>query len=212
MLLYLVRHGETDWNVERRIQGVSETPLNEVGRAQAEALIPPLRGRPVAALYTSPLARARQTADILAASLGLEVREDARLAEMDQGDLEGMNFDQIEEKYNGFLDRWRCMPADVQMPGGENLHQLQARAWAAVEDIQAAHPGEMVIAVSHNLTITTLMCRVMELDLNSIRRIRQHNAAINLVEHNPEREWSVLTMNAVAHLNGQLSSDMKPYL
>lgn len=212
MLLYLVRHGETDWNAERRIQGVSETPLNSIGRAQAEALVSSFRGRPVVALYTSPLERARQTAEVLGAALGLEVREEARLAELDQGDLEGMTFDQIEETYNGFLERWRTVPAEVQMPRGENLHQLQARAWDAVEDIRARHPEKMVIAVSHNLTITTLMCRVMELDLNNIRRIRQHNAAINLVEHEPGRGWSVLTMNAVAHLNGQLSSDMKPYL
>ncbi len=212
MLLYLLRHGETVWNVERRIQGVSETPLNEIGRAQAKALIPPLQGRPFAALYTSPLSRARETADILAAALDLEVREDARLVEMDQGDIEGMNFDQIDEKFNGFLDKWRTTPADVQMPGGENLHQLQARAWAAVEDIQAAHPEEMVIAVSHNLTISALMCRVMGLGLNGIRRLRQHNAAINLIEHDPGRGWGVLTMNAFGHLNGQLSSDAKPYL
>ncbi|MEE9239876.1 MAG: histidine phosphatase family protein [bacterium] len=212
MLLYLLRHGETAWNVERRIQGVSDTPLNEVGRAQSQALITPLQGRPFTALYTSPLVRARQTADVLAAALRLEVREDPRLAELDQGELEGMNFDQIEERFNGFLDTWRTAPADIQMPGGENLHQLQARAWAAVEEIQAAHPEEMVIAVSHNLAISTLLCRIMEMDLNGIRRIRQHNAAINLVEHNPERGWSVLTMNAVSHLDGQLSSDLKPYL
>jgi broad specificity phosphatase PhoE len=98
------------------------------------------------------------------------------------------------------------------MPGGETLGQLQDRAWAAVEEIQLAHPGEMVIAVSHNLTISTVLCQIMELDLNSIRRIRQHNAAINIVEHEPKRGWSVLTMNALAHLNGNLSSDMKPYL
>ncbi len=212
MLLYLLRHGETAWNVERRIQGVSETPLNDMGRAQAHALIPPLQGRPFAALYTSPLRRARETADILAAALGLEVREDERLVEMDQGDLEGMNFEQIDEKFNGFLDNWRTVPADVQMPGGENLHQLQARAWAAVEDIRAAHPEEMVIAVSHNLTISALMCRVMGLGLNGIRRLRQHNAAINLIEHDPVRGWGVLTMNAFGHLNAQLSSDAKPYL
>lgn len=212
MLLYLLRHGETVWNVERRIQGVSNTPLNDVGLAQASALIPLLRGRPFAALYSSTLRRARQTADILGDALGLEVREDARLVEMDQGDIEGMNFEQIEEKFNGFMDRWRSVPAEVQMPGGENLQQLQARAWAALEDIQAEHPDEMVIAVSHNLTISALMCRVLEIDLNSIRRMRQHNAALNLIEHDSARGWGVVTMNGLSHLNNKLSSDKKPYL
>ena len=213
MLLYLLRHGETAWNAQRRIQGVSDTPLNEIGLAQARALIPSLKDRPLAALYTSPLRRARQTADILSEGLGgLPVIEDERLAELDQGELEGMDISEIKERYNGFWSTWQKTPADAQTPGGESLPQLQERAWAAVESFRERHAEEMVAAVSHNLAITTVMCRILGVGLNEMRCIRQHNAAINLVEHSPGRGWSVVTMNSLAHLNRSLTSEEKPYL
>jgi broad specificity phosphatase PhoE len=209
----LLRHGETDWNAERRIQGVSDQPLNAVGIAKAKALIPPLEGRPIAAVYSSALSRARETAEILAKGLGgLPVREDGRLAELDQGDLEGMVISEIQERHNGFWKVWRDRPGDARVPGGESLPELQARAWAAVEEIRDRHPEEMVVAVSHNLTITTLLCRVLGLDLNAMRRIRQHNATINLIEYDPARDWTIVTMNALAHLNGGITSEEKPYL
>jgi broad specificity phosphatase PhoE len=213
LLLYLLRHGETAWNAERRIQGVSQQPLNDIGAAQARALIPAFKGRPVEVVYTSPLPRARETADILAEGLGgLPVREEPGLAELDQGGLEGMVIPHIKDHYNAFWTEWRDHPADARPPGGETLPELQDRAWAAVEDIRARHPEGMVAAVSHNLAITTLLCRILDVEINSMRRIRQHNAAINLIEWDPEREWTVVTMNSLSHLNGSLSSEEKPYL
>ena len=213
MLLYLVRHGETAWNAEWRIQGVSNQPLNDIGRSQANALIPPLMGRPITAIYTSHLKRARETAEILAEGLGgFPLHEDERLSELDQGELEGMVIAEIKEKYNGFWEEWRERPADAQTPGGESMKELQARAWRAVESIRDRHPGEMVVAVSHNLAITALLCRILDMDLNTMRRLRQHNAAINLIEYTPERDWGVVMMNVVSHLNGALATDEKPYL
>lgn len=213
MLLYLLRHGETDWNVERRMQGVSDQPLNSIGIAQAKALIPPLKGRPITTVYSSALSRARETAKILADGLGgLPVREDERLAELDQGDIEGMVISEIQERHKDFWKVWRERPGDARVPGGESLPELQARAWAAVEEIRDRHPEEMVVAVSHNLTITTLLCRVLGLEFNAMRRIRQHNATINLIEYDPARDWTIVTMNALAHLNGGITSEDKPYL
>lgn len=213
MLLYLLRHGETAWNAQRRIQGVSNTPLNEIGVAQAKALIPSLKDRPLAALYSSPLRRARQTAEILSGGLGgLPVIEEERLAELDQGDLEGMEISAIKERYNGFWSAWQKTPADALTPGGESLPHLQERAWAAVESFRERHAGEMIAAVSHNLAITTIMCRILGVGLNEMRCIRQHNAAINIVEHSPGRGWSVVTMNSLMHLDPSLTSEEKPYL
>jgi len=212
LLLYLLRHGETAWNVERRIQGTSDTPLNEAGLSQAKALIPPLMGRPITALYSSPLSRARQTAEVLAGALGLSVRLEPRLAELDQGELEGMPIDEIGSRYNGFMEKWRLRPAEVRLPGGETLGELQERAWAAVEDIRRAHPEEAAAAVSHNLAISTVLCRILGIDLNGFRRVRQFNAALNLIEHAPERGWTVVTMNSLSHLSGLAASEGNPYL
>ncbi|MEE9257452.1 MAG: histidine phosphatase family protein, partial [bacterium] len=143
---------------------------------------------------------------------GVPIREDERLAEMDQGDLEGMIIGEIKEKYNGFWELWRERPADAQTPGGESLPQLQERAWAVLEEIRDRHPDEMVAAVSHNLAITVLLCRILNIGLNDMRRIRQHNAAINLIEYEPSRGWSVVMMNTLSHLRGSLTSEDKPYL
>jgi broad specificity phosphatase PhoE len=213
LLLYLLRHGETAWNAEKRIQGIADQPLNKVGLAQAKALIPPLAGRPITAVYSSPLVRARETARILADGLGgLPLHEECGLAELNQGDLEGMPIADIKEKYNGFWDLWRERPAEAQTPGGESLPDLQKRAWAAVELIHKRHPGEMVVAVSHNLAITTLLCRILHIDLNDMRGIRQHNASINLIEFDEVRGWGVVMMNTLSHLGPALASDEKPYL
>ncbi len=211
MLLYLLRHGETDWNVEQRIQGVSDTALNGVGVAQAEALARAMRGRPIARVYASPLSRARRTAEIVARALGVPLAEEAGIAELNQGELEGTAFQQLHETHPGFMALWRSRPARARMPGGETLAELQERAWAAMERFLEAHRGETIAAVSHNLAIISILCRVLGVELDGFRRLRQHNAAMNIVEHAPGRGWSVVTMNSLAHLEGAPVSERNPY-
>ncbi len=211
MLLYLLRHGETDWNVEQRIQGVSDTALNAVGVAQAEALARAMRGRPIARVYASPLSRARRTAEIVARALGVPLAEEAGIAELNQGELEGTAFRQLHETHPGFMALWRSRPARARMPGGETLAELQERAWAAMERFLEAHRGETIAAVSHNLAIISILCRVLGVELDGFRRLRQHNAAMNIVEHAPGRGWSVVTMNSLAHLEGAPVSERNPY-
>ena len=212
MLLYLLRHGETDWNAERRIQGVSDIPLNEVGLSQAEAFVQLLAGRTVHAIYASPFRRSRQTAEMLASALGLPILDESRLAELDQGELEGKTMEELEEQHNGFLVSWRTRPAKLRMPGGETLVELQERAWAALEDFRVKHLGETVAAVSHNLTITALLCRILGMDLDRFRVLRQHNAALNIIEYDPERGWSVVTMNSLSHLRDTSAAERNPYV
>ncbi|MDA1001416.1 MAG: histidine phosphatase family protein [bacterium] len=212
MLLYLLRHGETAWNAERRIQGVSDTPLNEVGRAQAEALVTALKDRPIEFVATSPLRRARETAEILAEALSVSIEEVPGLSELDQGELEGKKIEELQEGYNGFFDLWERTPAAVRMPGGETLGELQERAWAAMEELRERHAGRTFAAVSHNLAISTILCRILGMDLNQIRRLRQHNASLNIVEHSGKRGWSAVTVNSLAHLREVARTGQNPYL
>lgn len=211
MLLYLLRHGETDWNVEQRIQGVSDTALNEVGVGQAEALGCALRGRPIACVYASPLMRARRTAEIVAQAVGAPLLEEAGIAELNQGELEGEPFRRLPETHPDFMQMWRNHPARVRMPGGETLAELQERAWAVMERFLAAHEDEVIAAVSHNLAIIMILCRILGVELDGFRAIRQHNAAMNIIEHSPERGWSVVTMNSLAHLQDAPVSERNPY-
>lgn len=151
--LYLIRHGETAWNVERRMQGHGGVGLNEVGRRQAEQVARSLDGTSFVALYTSDLLRAYETAQIIGEWMSLDPQPDPRLRERDQGEWEGMSRDDIERLYPDIMRRMQIDPSGVAPPGGENFSQLAQRVTGALDEITARHPGQRVLVVSHGLAI-----------------------------------------------------------
>lgn len=184
--LILVRHGETLWNAQGRVQGFTDLELTERGRQQAQALAQALQHEPLDAVYSSPLRRALETARLIAQPHGLAVQTDAELMEMDQGELEGLTGEEMRRLYPELLAEWRVHPAQVKLPGGESLAQLQERAWAAIEHIRARHPEGVVVVVGHNFTNVAILCRVLGLDMNEFRRLKQDVAAMNIVEFRPD--------------------------
>lgn len=173
MRLILARHGETESNRERLALGREDVPLNEKGRLQARAVARALEGLPVAAVYSSPLVRALDTARAIAEVLGLEVQVEERLIEMDVGEMEGLTPQELRDHHGGFIRRWFTSDAaTLAMPGGESLQQVQDRAWAAVESLRDRHPEETVVAVSHNFTIRAIACHTLGLPLAEFRRFR----------------------------------------
>jgi 2,3-bisphosphoglycerate-dependent phosphoglycerate mutase len=139
--LLLVRHGETDWNLERRVQGHTDRPLNATGLEQARALAEQLTGEPLDAVYASDLVRARHTAAIVAREHGLGVTLEAGLREKHFGSWEGLTDVEIEEKFpDAVHGRWG---------DGETTEAVAARAIAAIERIRAFHPDGTVLLVSH---------------------------------------------------------------
>lgn len=138
--LYLVRHGETDWNRARRIQGLTDIPLNDTGRQQARLTGMLLTRRPITKVYASPLGRARETAQIIAEALGLDSPElrDA-FVERDYGAAEGMDFHEIDVRY----------PSGTEVPGRESRDAVAARVVPALQAVAAEHPGESIVVVSH---------------------------------------------------------------
>ena len=204
MRLLLIRHGETAHNAEQLTLGQDDVPLNELGRLQASALaaglVDPAAFGPISAVYASPLQRAVATATPLADALGHTVQIESGLIEMDVGEVEGISFGQVRERYPEFLRSWFSDGlADVPMPGGESLGQVQERAWAALTAIRDRHPEETVATVSHNFVILTLLCHVLGLPLAQFRRLRHDLAAVSLVELTPEREI-LLALNDRCHL------------
>ncbi len=144
----LVRHGETDWNRERRIQGSTDIPLNDTGREQARATGALLASRRWNAIVASPLSRAHETAQLIAGEAGLgEPELDARLAERDYGDAEGLTGAEIDARY----------PRGVDVPGREAREAVAERAVAALHDLAARHPGEAVIVVAHGGVIRSVL-------------------------------------------------------
>ena len=200
--LYLVRHGETEWNATQRVQGVSDIPLSETGRAQARAVADALGERTLTAVYSSDLSRASETADHIAAAHGLSVQLRPALREMHQGELEGMVFADVMRDYPDLMSAWMESPADVVMPGGgESLQQVHDRAWPVLEDIIAAHDSGRVAIVSHALTLRSILTEVLGLPLNQCRSFHIDTAGVTHVEVNGRMPGTVVrTLNATEHL------------
>jgi len=199
MRLVLVRHGETEHNRGGLTLGSFDAPLNDRGRAQAAAVAASFARAP-AALYASPLSRARDTAEAIAVRTGAVVIVEPALVEMDVGEMEHLAPAELRERYPEFLRQWLSGDAgDARMPGGETLREVQDRAWAAVERMRALHPDGEVVAVTHNFVILVLMCRALELPLGGFRRLRQDLAARSILEVR-EGGAALVQMNDRAHL------------
>ena len=182
MRLYVVRHGETRWNLENRFQGWADQPLSERGEKQAVEAARMLVAVPFDAAYSSDLSRARRTAEIILDGRGLEAVPVKGLREMDIGNLDGLVVTEIEERFPDLLKAWREDPQSVTMPGGETLEQVSERAWAAVEPIVERHRGETVLLVAHHTINKTIICRTLGIPLAHFRTLRQPPCAISVID------------------------------
>ena len=202
MRLFLVRHGETESNRLGLALGQNDVPLNERGALQAEQLAVALGREPLVAVYASPLRRTLETARAVAGAHGLDVAIDERLIEMDIGELDGLTFAEVRERYPGLLEEWVSGPGpSMRMPGGERLVDVQERAWAAVTELAARHSEDAVAAVTHNFVILSLLTKVMGLELSQFRRLRHAVAAVSVIDFTPKRTL-VVRMNDTCHLEG----------
>lgn len=174
--LWLVRHGETDWNREGRLQGHGDPPLNATGLAQAERVADMLAGRRVDAVWSSDLRRARQTADAIARTTGVPVHLDPRLREVDHGEWSGLVKDDVAAMHPSEWSRWASEPLTGRPPGGESVLDVARRVGAAADDIQLSHPSGRVVVVSHGLALAALRCRAEGVPLERARSLIPPNA------------------------------------
>lgn len=184
--ILVVRHGETAWNRDTRIQGHTDIELNAHGRWQAERLAQALREEPIAAFYASDLSRARDTADSTARLHGKAVHTHTGLRERAFGSFEGLTWAEIESLHPQHAAAWRQREPDFVPPGGESLQQLQARVVAAVNQIAAQHPGEQVLMVAHGGVLDILYRAATRLELQAPRSWTMTNTAINRLLWSPE--------------------------
>lgn len=178
MLLYLVRHGETDWNAQRRIQGNTDIPLNDIGRKQAARTGRLLNRRDWDAVVTSPLSRAFETGSIIAAELGLpEPTTDDRLVERNYGEAEGLDFAEMQRRF----------PEHAHVPGREKRSAVAARAIEGLIDIAQRHPDEAVVVVSHGGLIRSVLRRLDPeaeygmITNGSVHSFRYEDGALSLI-------------------------------
>lgn len=206
--LIVVRHGETTYNIEGRFTGVSDAPLTELGKQQAERVGAYLARERIDAIVASDLQRARDTAQAIARYHNLPVLEDPDLREISMGDWEGLRFAEIREHNPEVARQVRADPSRYAPPNGETLEQLRLRIISALERWTALYPDGTVVWVSHGGTISVLLCHLMDLDLNRRRQFRHHNASIHEVligENYPV----FVHLNEIAHLRDMTRAEDK---
>lgn len=174
-----VRHGETAWNRDTRIQGHTDIALSEQGRWQARRLAQALRDEPISAFYASDLSRAFETAQAVAHHHGKPVAAHGGLRERAFGCFEGLTWAEIETQHPEEALAWRKRVPDFAPPGGESLLQLRERVVAAVDEIAARHPGELLMLVAHGGVLDILYRAATRLELQAPRTWDLSNTAIN---------------------------------
>lgn len=207
--LVLIRHGQSTWNQEHRIQGQLDPPLSEQGRRQATLLAARLAGRRFAGFYASDLKRALETAEIVGEVIGLAPTPLASLREVFLGEWEGLTSEEIAQRYPEAWARWVEEPDWDVVPGGESQAAFDVRVAAAVDDITRRHAHGDVLAVTHGGVIQVALHRVVGTPSRGLFPFRIQNASITLLERRDGR--SVIGgVNDIAHLEAALVTEVGP--
>ena len=199
--LIAIRHGETAWNAETRLQGQIDIPLNALGQRQAASLSGALRDEGLQVVYASDLGRAWQTAQALAGPLGLPLQADAGLRERGFGQLEGHTYAEIDAQWPELARRWRTREPGWAPPGGESLLVFADRCIGAIERLCLAHAGQTIAVVCHGGVLDCLYRAATRVPLDLPRSWTLGNAAINRLLHTPQG-FSLIGWNDSAHLDG----------
>lgn len=198
MLLYLIRHGESIYNAEERIQGQSDVPLSELGRRQGEAVAEALAAVPIEAVYASPLCRASDTARPIADRHGLALRTDPRLMELNVGVFANRLRSELADEYPTELAQWLGGDEDFVIPGGESRRQLTQRGCEAICSIVAARHREAVI-VTHGGLLSVTLRRLLNL-VEPVPPFALQNGSITRIAVDGAGRFSLIALNDVEHL------------
>ena len=195
-----IRHGETLWNVDSRIQGHLDIGLNDTGRWQAERLALALKDEPIAAIYASDLSRAHDTALAVSRHTGVPVQAEPGLRERSFGEFEGRTFAEIETELPAQAQRWRQRDPAFTPAGGESLLMLEARVLSVAARLAAQHPGEQIALFAHGGVMDILYRAATRLDLQAPRTWALGNTAVNRLLWSPEG-FSLVGWADVQHLS-----------
>ncbi len=201
MRLIVIRHGETEWNLHKMTQGMSNTPLTETGIWQAGRLASRLQRMRVQAVYTSPLQRAVETAQIIAKGGGFPCHIDDALREIRFGHWEGLTFTQIAQRFPEALRIWNASPERCVLPGNaESVSDVLARCRDFVARMRAIHEEDCIVAVTHSIPSKLLIADGIALPLEQMHSLHIDNASMNMLEYYSER-CVLRLLNDISHLN-----------
>jgi broad specificity phosphatase PhoE len=204
--VYLVRHGQTEWNRELRFRGRADIPLNENGHKQASAIADTLKDKGINAIYTSPLRRSIETARPVAVVFRIETTTVQGLIDINYGEWEGLAYDEVRQRYADLYRQWEERPDLVTFPNGESLDDARRRAFSAFTEIVEKNRGKSILIIPHRVINKVLLCALLGLSNSYFWRIRQDTGCINVIEYS-DRRFVLVTMNDTCHLRG-MSTEM----
>lgn len=212
MRIVFVRHGETEYNAESRYQGHTDTNLSKLGRQQAAAVASRLSGENVAAVYTSDLSRASETARVIAAFHDLPVQSDESLRECAFGEWEGLTVKEIAERYAELFRNYIRDSVTHRAPGGERLEQLQDRVVCAVSRIAERHRDDTVVIVTHGGPVRAFFCYALGATLETFRKIKLDNCALTTFSLGSDGRWFLEVLNDTCHLEEKEREEQPQYM
>jgi len=202
MKIYLVRHGQTEWNALGRWQGTTDIELDDIGLDQAAKIAQKMTQYPVQAIYASPLKRAAKTAEVIATEKNLPIIYNRELEEIRLGELEGLTYEEIVEKHADKFSIWENSTEEQTDLGVETNFELQRRAWAAFDEICQKENGDTLI-VSHGAWINRLLCKLLHIPVQHRMTLGMNNVGLSIVECKKDGDqckYTVLTVNDFSHL------------
>ena len=198
--LFLVRHGQTQWNAGGRFQGHTDVPLSEEGLRQAEQLAAHFPAERLDAVYTSDLSRASCTAQCVASRFGLSIVQTNALREVHFGAWEGLTYAEIEARWPEALHRAFERPDLGGATGGETFRQARRRAWAMLEEIRRRHPDQNVALFAHGGINRALLTKLLHMPLRYFWTLQQENTAVNVFRCDADGGIWVERINDTSHL------------
>jgi probable phosphoglycerate mutase len=206
----LVRHGQTEWNQVERFHGRADILLNEIGRRQTEttALRIATEWQP-AAVYSSPLSRALETAEAIARQIKLPVEIHPGLIDIDYGDWEGLTPQGARKHWPNLIEVWYNAPHLTHIPGGETLYDLRTRGFRCVSELATHHQGQIIVLVGHTVINRVILLGIMGLGNNPFWKLRQDTCAINVFEADRD-DFTIVSLNDTCHLRAESEAPSQP--
>ena len=197
--IYVVRHGQTAWNLEEVFRGRMDIPLDETGKKEVHLAGEALKDETLHAIYSSPLSRSMETAENIAKFQNIEVKPLEAIIDISYGEWEGVSLAEVQKKYPDLCALWLKEPHKVRFPNGESLEQVRVRTQNAIENLLEKHENENIALVAHRVPNKVISCALLGIDNSNFWRIQQDTASTNLFIYK-EGQWIISYLNDTSYL------------
>ncbi len=197
--VYVVRHGQTAWNLEEVFRGRMDIPLDETGKKEVHLAGEAIKDDALHAIYSSPLSRSMETAENIAKFQNVEVTPLDAIIDISYGEWEGVGRVEVQKKYPDLYDLWLKAPHKVTFPNGESLEAVRVRTMGAIENLLEKHPNENIALVAHRVPNKVICCSLIGIDNSNFWRIQQDTASTNLFKYK-DGQWTISYLNDTSYL------------